>query len=158
MTVSDAVLLEQRRSELLAVAARCFSEKGFTATTMQLIAREAGMSVGNLYNYFSGKDAIVAELADRQVKAVDEHAQRLAKERVDDEEFREHLIAHIKDRMRSNKARVSLEIILDSLHNDKLAAIVRRYDENLREALRRAHRASGKPEDNLDIRISATWL
>ena len=154
MTVSDVVLLEQRRNDLLAVAARCFAEKGFTATTMQVIAREAGMSVGNLYNYFSGKDAIVAELADRQVRMVDEQVQRFAKEKIADDECREQLIAHIKDRMRFQKARVSLEITIESLQNERLAAIVRRYDENLRDALRRAHLASGKSDDNLDTRIS----
>ncbi len=43
-------------------ALRLFSKEGFFEVTMADIARELGMSVGNLYNYFGSKDALAKEL------------------------------------------------------------------------------------------------
>ncbi len=39
-----------------------FSKEGFFEVTMADIAKELGMSVGNLYNYFSSKEALAKEL------------------------------------------------------------------------------------------------
>jgi AcrR family transcriptional regulator len=36
-------------------AFKLFGEKGYTRVTMQMIAREVGISVGTLYNYYSNK-------------------------------------------------------------------------------------------------------
>ncbi len=54
----------RHRSEILAAAERVFAARGFHATTMELIAREAEFSVGSLYNFFANKDALYAELMD----------------------------------------------------------------------------------------------
>lgn len=43
-------------------ALRLFRERGYQATTMRLIATEAGVSPGNAYYYFDGKDELVQEL------------------------------------------------------------------------------------------------
>lgn len=53
---------EQTRSLLVETALRLFRERGYDASTMRLIAAEAGVSVGNAYYYFDGKDALVQEL------------------------------------------------------------------------------------------------
>ncbi len=47
-----------RRSEILTAATRVFGHKGFEATRMDDIAREAGLAKGTLYLYFRSKDAI----------------------------------------------------------------------------------------------------
>ncbi len=44
-----------RKPQILQAAMQVFIQKGFTAARMEDIARQAGMSVGNLYRYFSGK-------------------------------------------------------------------------------------------------------
>ena len=38
---------------------------GFHRTTMQDVAREAGMSAGNLYRYFASKEALVSGMIER---------------------------------------------------------------------------------------------
>ena len=82
MSVHDYNLFEQRREEILDVARECFAEKGFNATTMAEVARRARMSVGNLYNYFHGKAAIIESLAEREVKKLaDEVARRAPRAR-----------------------------------------------------------------------------
>ena len=43
-------------------ALKLFSKEGFFEVTMADLAKELGMSVGNLYNYFSSKEALAKEL------------------------------------------------------------------------------------------------
>jgi AcrR family transcriptional regulator len=53
---------ENRRSELLAIAARLFAEKGFRATTVRDIADAAGILSGSLYHHFDSKESMVDEI------------------------------------------------------------------------------------------------
>lgn len=53
------------REHLYAVAMRLIAERGYEATTLRDIAREAGVSVGLLYRYFPGKQAVVIALYDQ---------------------------------------------------------------------------------------------
>ncbi len=61
---------EERGLEILERIRSAFARKGFEATSMQDIAREAGMSVGNLYRYFPSKTAIVEALIQRDIEGV----------------------------------------------------------------------------------------
>ena len=45
----------ERKPQILQAAAQVFLQKGFGATRMEDIAKQAGLSVGNLYRYFPGK-------------------------------------------------------------------------------------------------------
>ncbi len=47
---------EGHRREILAAAERIFARKGYHATTMEEVAKEAEFAVGTLYNLFKGKD------------------------------------------------------------------------------------------------------
>lgn len=53
---------ETRRREILNVARELFWKSGYAATTMPQIAAAAELAPGTLYLYFSGKDALYAEL------------------------------------------------------------------------------------------------
>lgn len=55
---------EERRRQILKAAVACFARKGFHATRVQDICREAALSPGAIYVYFNGKDAIVRALAE----------------------------------------------------------------------------------------------
>jgi AcrR family transcriptional regulator len=52
----------RHRDEILAVALRLFSERGYHNVSMQEVADAAEFSVGTLYNLFESKDALVDEL------------------------------------------------------------------------------------------------
>lgn len=56
--VTDAYL-EARREEILDAAIACFTRKGFHRTTMDDICRQAGLSPGAVYRYFSSKNEII---------------------------------------------------------------------------------------------------
>ena len=55
---------------ILAAAAVVFDEAGYAGATTNDIAREAGISIGSLYQYFPHKDALLVELAHRHVDSV----------------------------------------------------------------------------------------
>ena len=65
MRQANAQLKLDRRAEILAAAERCFARSGFHRASMQEICAEAQMSPGNLYRYFSSKEAIIAGISER---------------------------------------------------------------------------------------------
>lgn len=54
-----------RRMEILEAAKRCFAHKGFAATTIADLAREASVSAGGIYVHFSSKHEIAAAIGGR---------------------------------------------------------------------------------------------
>lgn len=61
--------LELRRQQILDASAACFSRRGFHATTMQDICREAGLSPGAVYRYFPSKESIIQAMCDHSATA-----------------------------------------------------------------------------------------
>jgi len=49
----------ETRARILETSLRLFRERGYDATTMRLIAAEAGVSVGNAYYYFKSKETLI---------------------------------------------------------------------------------------------------
>ncbi|WP_433397791.1 TetR family transcriptional regulator [Streptomyces sp. CA-146814] len=56
---------EARIAQLLDAAATVFGANGYTASSTNAIAREAGVSPGTLYQFFPNKEAIAVELGDQ---------------------------------------------------------------------------------------------
>lgn len=57
--VTDPRLVEERRGQIVRAAVKLFSEEGYYTTTIQQIAREAGVSTGLIYQYFKDKDDVL---------------------------------------------------------------------------------------------------
>src|SRR4051794_783232 len=55
----------ERQAMILDAFERCIVRSGFHRTTMQDVAKEAGMSAGNLYRYFESKEQLVSGLCER---------------------------------------------------------------------------------------------
>lgn len=70
----------ETRALVAQTALRLFREHGYDATTMRRIADEAGVSLGNAYHYFRGKEELVHELY-RQIQY--EHRDRVTPRLVD---------------------------------------------------------------------------
>ena len=58
-------LFTARRHQILDAATRVFAEKGFHATTIKDIAKEAGIADGTIYIYFENKMALMLGILDR---------------------------------------------------------------------------------------------
>jgi len=57
-------LKEERRLLILDAALKVFSQKGYKTSTMALIAKEAGISKGSIYNYFKNKEDLLKQIID----------------------------------------------------------------------------------------------
>jgi AcrR family transcriptional regulator len=53
--------LEERRTAILEAALRVWAKRGFDGTSVQEVAREAGLTKGTLYLYFPSKRALLEE-------------------------------------------------------------------------------------------------
>jgi AcrR family transcriptional regulator len=56
---------QARRDEIADAALRCFSERGFQATSMADIIEASGLSAGAIYGHYTGKQDIVLAVAER---------------------------------------------------------------------------------------------
>ena len=59
-----------KRDQILDIAAQCFADTSYPATSMNTIAAAGGTSKARLYHYYDSKEAILFDLLDR-------HTQRL---------------------------------------------------------------------------------
>ncbi len=60
MADSPSPALPSPRETLLRAAFQRFVRQGYHGTSMRQIARDAGMALGNIYNYFASKEALFA--------------------------------------------------------------------------------------------------
>lgn len=137
-------LIHKRRQEILAAAMKCFADKGFKATTMQDIARAVGMSAGNLYNYFEGKDSIVEELARRELAAREERIRKSNEVAEDWELCRQEIRELILSRLNSVRARICIDMLAESLRNDRMLAVFQSMDAQWRQLLLSIYMKTGR--------------
>jgi AcrR family transcriptional regulator len=118
-----------REDEILEVAIKIFSEKGFSATTTSEIAKEAGIAEGTIFRYFKTKKDILRKVMIKLMEALGEKlitarlAQIFTENKEKDE--REVLKILLKDR---------LETILEYWDMIKVVVTEVQYHEDLREA------------------------
>ena len=84
------VLKEEMRKRIYEAAILEFAEKGFSNASMREIAKDAGMTVGNLYRYFKDKEAlfysVISPAYDSLMELVGESIE-LVKDRFDNSFF-----------------------------------------------------------------------
>lgn len=145
--------LSERHIRILDAAERVFARSGFHAATMHDVAAEAGMSPGNLYRYFSSKDAIIAGMAerDRMMIAADFAALRPSDGRLLDQLealARKHMVEEPRE-----KAIIALQIWAEAARNPGMASMCADIDGAVMEGLAAAvagAKASGELPANLD--------
>lgn len=71
-SVKDEMLIEKRRDQMIRGAVKLFREKGFHRTTTREIAKEAGFSIGTLYEYIRTKEDVLYLVCDRIYEEVNE--------------------------------------------------------------------------------------
>jgi AcrR family transcriptional regulator len=65
-------VIEGKKVVIEDAAKELFIKQGFHATSMRDIAKTAGVSLGNLYNYFQTKDAILESIIGKYQKTIDQ--------------------------------------------------------------------------------------
>lgn len=61
---------EQRKQQIRAAATRCFVRRGYAATRLLDIAREAGLSKGGVYFHYRAKEQLFHDILDAQLAAL----------------------------------------------------------------------------------------
>jgi AcrR family transcriptional regulator len=126
--VSEAHL-EARRRQIIEAAIECFSREGFHRATMQDIVREAGLSPGAIYRYFSSKEEIIEAIADER------HARERARiaatrDEADIEQGLRELayafFGSLADPDERSRRRLGIQIWAEALRNPRMLRIVRR--------------------------------
>ena len=64
--------VERRKDRIEEAAKQLFIRQGFHATSMRNIASKAGTSLGNLYNYYPTKEAILGSIISKYQQVIDE--------------------------------------------------------------------------------------
>jgi AcrR family transcriptional regulator len=95
--VGDEVLVQRRRAQIVAAAVELFSHKGFYRTTIQEIAKKAGVSCGLIYQYVTDKEDVLLLVL---LSVLDSYKQEIpaALARLDDplERFEESIRAYCR--------------------------------------------------------------
>lgn len=152
-TVAEKPRTLARRKQVLEAAGRCFRRHGFHACSMAEISTEAGMSVGHIYRYFTGKEAIIAAIVRGDV---DEVLTKMAQFPLDQPDPRDALIAGIEqaviNEMEPGQSTLMIEIRAEAARNPAIAALVREADAKISEQLCRIVRiAVGHDLDPSDL-------
>lgn len=58
----NAIVRERSKAKILMAAMRLFAQRGYEGTSVRMIAEEAQISQGLLYNYYSGKEELLRAL------------------------------------------------------------------------------------------------
>lgn len=66
----NQAIREERKAEILAVAAHVFAHNGYVGTRISDIADAAGISKGLLYHYFTSKEEVFTALVERAARGV----------------------------------------------------------------------------------------
>jgi AcrR family transcriptional regulator len=138
--------LEARRREIISAARVCFLRNGFHQTTTDQICREASITPGGLYHYFSGKEELITAVIQQSTEDVLARL-RAATEGHEDvgsafRELAQFLFQTMRDPDIDNVVRLDMEIWTEGLKNEKLAEISRESWGARREVMQRFIRRS----------------
>ena len=125
---------EAQRERILAAAQRCFIEQGFHAAGMARIAEAAGMSPGLIYRYFDSKAAIIRAIIARQLERLN---QDISLNRPVDlaAEMTAKFVGGHGCNPHDLSPALLLELSAEATRDPEIHAVVRHFDQNLRNAL-----------------------
>ncbi len=118
---SKVLLLGQRREQIVLAALGRFVELGFHQTSMRDIAEAAGVSLGNLYNHFENKQALIAEIAALEAAELQPLIDALARGEAP-KALQRFARAYLRLARAPDNARLSAEVLAELARRPALAA------------------------------------
>jgi len=127
--------IHPRKLEIVEAAVTCFLEKGYHQTGVRDIVGQAGISLGNLYNHFKGKEAILVFVAEIEGQELSDFIDRLS----DNDDPHATLGWFVTDYAAyvalPENALLGVEILTESLRNPAIADVFGRNRNRLIAAL-----------------------
>lgn len=116
--------IESRRQEIVAAARACFLRNGFHKTTTDEICREASITPGGLYHYFSGKNEIISAVIEQSAREVVDQLSALTEHTEDARDAFRTTSQFFNEMMfrpeTENQTRLDIEIWAECLKDEKL--------------------------------------
>ena len=111
----------KRRHLIVSAAIECFINNGIHQTGIRDIAELAGVSLGNLYNHFAGKDELIAEIAVLEGKELDQFAKMLDAEKDALTAIRKFVDGYLDYASQTENAVLTIDIIAEALRKPAIA-------------------------------------
>ena len=144
----------ERRRQIIDAAAKCFRRDGFHSASMAEVAKEAGMSVGHIYRYFTGKEAIIAAIVREQLDPVLARFPTSANTMKDVRAIlRENALQAARDVFNPEWSSLMLEVRAEAGRNRVVAEAVQAADAEIAERVRGLI-VSGFPPDQVPADIA----
>lgn len=122
---------EARRQHIMDAAAACFIRHGFHQASMQQICAEAGMSPGNLYRYFGGKDEIIEAIAESEREDIADILRELSGTRNLLKSLKTIGVEVLRLSADTGYGRLSVEVVAEASRNPRVADIIAETDREL---------------------------
>ncbi|MES2104055.1 MAG: TetR/AcrR family transcriptional regulator [Pseudomonadota bacterium] len=157
----DPERAQARREQVLNAAEICFSRSGFHGASMAEISKTAGMSSGHIYNYFDGKDSIIAAFVERDVERIAEKLLKMGQQENVLQAMMDNVESGVIENLDPKIWSIPLEISAEAARNPKIASLLQDADRrsrlNLREKLYKARLQRGidTSDAELDGRVEA---
>lgn len=153
---------QEKIQHILDAAVVCFAKKGFHSTTTAEICREAGMSPGHVFHYFSSKQEIIEAIAehDREI-FIDIFAENANEEKVVDS-----IIAIIRAVVKyitiyHESARLCIEVNAEATRNPDVMRIFlenEKINKKMLIDLLQIGIEKNEIANDLDASVTADWL
>jgi AcrR family transcriptional regulator len=145
-----------RQDEIITAARHCFRASGFHAASMSQIALEAQLSVGQIYRYFTSKDAIIEEMIRRIIDS------RIAE--MEGKTQTQHLAQVLawRQTLSQDDDALMLEVAAEATRNPRVAAMMEEADTRMYETacahLKKTHPHLDDDRVRCGVEIMATLM
>ena len=129
----------QRRREILEAAERCVLRDGLRKLRLRDLAKESGQSLGNFYNYFENKQALIEALVEKEVDRIIRSAtlpsEPLPPGAVFRERLRRRLETFVSAYLSPDGVETMMSIASEALVDPKVRAILRAANKRVCERM-----------------------
>ncbi len=140
----DPQPIHPRKIEIVHAAVTCFLERGYHQTGVRDIAKQAGVSLGNLYNHFKGKEAVLAFIAEIEGEELSEFIDLLTEPDNPQEALERFIDDYAAYVSRPENALLGVEILTEALRNPMIAEVFGRNRSRLIDAVASCLREGSK--------------
>ncbi len=127
--------LQRRKMRIVEAAVACFLENGYHQTGVREIAKKAGISLGNLYNHFSGKEAVLAEIAALDRQETRPYLRLLADHKRPEDTLMRFIRDYARFSAEPENVILTVELTGEAIHNPEIASLFAENRNDLIEAL-----------------------
>lgn len=129
----------QRRREILEAAERCVLRDGLRKLRLRDLAKESGQSLGNFYNYFENKQALIEVLVEKEVdwfiRSATLPSEPLPPGAVFRERLRRRLETFVSAYLSPDGVKTMLSIASEALVDPKVRAILKAANKRVCERM-----------------------